>query len=131
MSAGLSLAPVRSRLRRAAPQLVACATGVWLMAAPAVVGYEGRAAAVDRSIGPLVAALSFVALWELGRGLRRLTVPLGLALLAAPLLLWYGDPWVMVNSVVSGLVVMISAVPEREPTGSFGGGWRAAVEPPG
>ena len=43
------------------PQLGVTAVGIWLMAAPAVFGYGGAAAASDRMVGLIVAAIGFVA----------------------------------------------------------------------
>lgn len=111
------------------PRLVAMAAGVWLVFAPAVLDYGGRAAANDRVIGPMVVSLSLVATWELGRALRWLTLPLGMWMVVAPVMLWYADLPTSVNSVVCGLVVTAMAPLGGNVSGSFGGGWRALLDP--
>jgi hypothetical protein len=116
-----------TRLVANAPRLVAVAVGVWLVVAPSVLDHGGRAEASDRTVGPVVAALSFVALWELGRGLRLVTLPLGVWLVLAPLVLWYGDLVAGVNSALCGLLIILTAPMDRWGTDGFGGGWAAVL----
>lgn len=112
-----------------APRLVACLVGLWLEVAPAVLDYGGWASDSDRTVGPFVAAISFVSLWELGRPLRWLTLPLGAWLVVAPLILRYGELAPSVNSVVCGLVIVAMAPLDGRVSGAFGGGWRALLHP--
>ena len=107
--------------------------GLWLMAAPALLGYMGTPAEVnDRIVGPLVASFAFVAIWEITRGLRWLNLGLGLWLAAAPFLLgaWVQD-WsfpATINSVLVGfLTAALSLVPGKLKQ-SFAGGWRSLFE---
>lgn len=115
-------------MRPLVPRVVAIAVGLWLIFAPAVLDYGGRAEANDRVIGPLVASLSLVASWELARAVRWLTLPLGMWMLIAPVALWYADVPTSMNSVFCGLVVMAMAPLGGNVSGTFGGGWRALVE---
>ena len=107
--------------------------GLWLMAAPALLGYIGTPAEVnDRIVGPLVASIAFVAIWEITRGLRWLNVGLGLWLVVAPFLL---GAWVQnwsfpatINSVLVGLfVAALSLVPGKR-THGYAGGWRSLLD---
>jgi hypothetical protein len=45
-------------------QLINALLGMWLMAAPAVLGYIGPARTNDRIIGPLAAGAALIAIWE-------------------------------------------------------------------
>ena len=106
-------------------QVVNALLGVWLLAAPAVLGYGDPARTNDRIVGPLAASLAAIAVWEVTRPLRWANLAFGLWLLAAPWLLNY-ETTATVNSTLTGvLFAALSLVrgtyrPER-----FGGGWAA------
>ncbi len=105
-------------------QLAGGAIGIWLMVAPAVLNYDGPAATIDRIIGPIVVALSWIAASECTRSVRWLTLPCGLALLIAPVLLGYGTT-ATVNSIVCGLVVAWLSTIRGSVRARIGGGWPA------
>lgn len=96
--------------------------GIWLMAAPAILGYDGLAAVNHRVIGPLVASFAAIAIWEVTRPLRWLGVPLGLWLMVAPLLLGYGDTG-RLNGLAVGVIVVGLSLIRRKVAQRFGGGW--------
>ncbi len=106
-------------------RLAAVAAGVWLMFAPAVFGYGGVAENNDRIFGPIGAAIAFVAIWEVVRALRWGTLPVGIWLVAAPLVLRYDETAAIVSSVVAGLVIAGSTFFGARVDSSFGGGWRS------
>jgi hypothetical protein len=108
-------------------RLVAVVAGIWLMFAPAVLGYDGVAADNDRIFGPIGAAFAFVAIWEVLRPQRWFTLPVGLWLVAAPPVLGYDDTGAIVSSIVAGLVMAVSAFLGGDVTASFGGGWRSVA----
>ena len=66
------------------PRIVNIALGLWLMVAPSVLDYGDPAAANDRIVGPIAAALAVIAVWEATRPLRWVNVVLGLWLVIAP-----------------------------------------------
>lgn len=105
-------------------QMILVVVGLWLMAAPAVLDYGDPAATSDRIAGPLLAAMAFLAVFQITRGLRWANVPVGAWLVAAPWILGFpGDA--TVSSMLAGLAALILA-----PTGStdqnrYGGGWIA------
>jgi hypothetical protein len=103
-------------------RIVAAAAGVWLMAAPHVLGTQPPARTVDRVIGPLVAAAAVIAMSEVTRPVRRLNLLLGLALLAAPWLLGYGTA-ATINSTVVGMVVAAASLVRGPLHHRLGGGW--------
>lgn len=97
--------------------------GIWLEAAPAVLGYDTPAADVDRLLGPVAGGIAFVAIWAIAHPIRWATVPVGALLVLAPVL---GYPLeAAVSSVLSGLVIIALAFVGDDPGGSYGGGWKA------
>lgn len=109
-------------LRNAWAQFVTVALGLWLMAAPAVLGYSGTPADVHRVLGPVTAAFALIAIWGHMRPLRWLSPPLGAAITVAPFL-WSFGTVALVNSVLVGLAVAgLAFVPGRI-SEDYGGGW--------
>lgn len=105
------------------------AVGVWLMAAPGVLGYGAPAATSDRVLGPLVATFAGVAVCQSVRSARWANLPLGIWLVFAPWVLGYGPP-AAVNGVLSGLVVSALSIPRGRVTHRFGGGWAGVLRSP-
>jgi hypothetical protein len=103
-------------------QLLGALLGVWLMAAPAVLGYGAPAATADRIAGPLAAMFGVVAASEVTRGVRRANLPVGLWLLAAPWVLGYPTP-AMLNSIGVGLLLAVLSFVRGTVRERFGGGW--------
>jgi hypothetical protein len=97
------------------------------MFAPAVLDYEGVAEANDRIFGPIGAAFAFVAIWEVLRPQRWATLPVGIWLVAAPLVLRYDDTGAVISSIVAGLVMAGSAFLGGDVNASFAGGWRSVA----
>lgn len=105
-------------------RIVTALLGIWMMAAPAALGYGGPAAISDRIAGPLAASFAFVALWDVVRPLRRVDAPIGLWMILAPLVLGYGGA-AAVNAVVVGVAVVALSFVRGKVTEEFGGGWRS------
>jgi len=111
-------------------QVFSLCLGVWLMAAPAVVGGAGPVRTSDRIVGPLAAAVAAVALSEVTRPVRRANVVTGAWLLVAPWALGAGWPATANNVAVGVLLIALSFVGGRV-RGRYGGGWRAVWAEPG
>jgi hypothetical protein len=103
-------------------QLCCVLLGLWLMAAPYVLGYDEPASHSDHVLGPLIASFAAIALWEVTRGLRWVNVLLALWLIAAPWALGFAMP-ALVNSVVVGLAVAGLSLVRGRVSERFGGGW--------
>jgi hypothetical protein len=96
------------------------------MAAPGVLGYGDPARSNDRVMGPLVANMAFIAVWEVLRGLRRASLALGAWLLLAPWVLGYAGVAETANSVGAGILVLALASVRGRVSGRYG----AADGPP-
>ena len=68
-------------------QLASALVGVWLMAAPAALSFDGPASTNARIVGPLIASFGITAMAQCTRNVRRANLPLALWLLLAPLFL--------------------------------------------
>ena len=99
--------------------------GIWLMAAPAVLGYGDPAETNSHIFGPVITTFAVIAWWEATRAVGRWNVPLGLWLVAAPWVLGYDGAWVIANSMAAGAIVAALGLVKGTITQRFGGGWRA------
>jgi hypothetical protein len=106
------------------PQIINAAVGIWLMAAPAVLGYGNPAQTNDRIAGPLAAAFAVIAVSEITRPVRWANLPIGLWLLIAPWVLGYPLA-AAANSIIAGVILIVCARLGGGVTGQFGGGWSA------
>lgn len=105
-------------------RLASAALGVWLMAAPAVLGYGDPARTADRIAGPVVFALGFVGAWPVMRSLRRAELVAGVWLVLAPWVLGY-NAVPFINGSIAGLLLAALSFAGGETGRSFGGGWSA------
>lgn len=105
--------------------------GVWLMFAPAVLGYGGALAVSDRIVGPCAASFAAIAMGKCTRGVRWWNVPAGVWLVLAPLVL----PGVVlgggVSSVASGLALGSLSMVRGRVEVRYAGGWGALIRPSG
>lgn len=107
-------------------QLAAAAFGIWLMAAPVVLGYGGTAQMIDRIAGPVIAALAIIAASECTRGLRWANAALASILIVLPL--WFDHTRAAtLNSVATGVAVLVLSSLRSRVRSSFGGGWRVLL----
>lgn len=107
-------------------QIINVVLGLWLMAAPAVLGYGGAAADNDRVVGPIAATFAAIAISEATRGARWANVPLGLWMLAGPWLLGGPTP-AIVNGLLVGLALIGFALVKGRFTATYAGGWSALI----
>lgn len=97
--------------------------GLWVMAAPAVLTYGDPARTNDRIIGPIIVTFATVAIWETTRQVRRVNSILGLWLVAAPWILGYPGTLIIINSMITGLLILAFSLIEGKREKRVGGGW--------
>ena len=106
------------------PRVVNVILGIWLMAAPSLLGFEGTVAAINgRTAGPVIAACAIVAMAEVTRGVRWANCILGQWLLLAPLVLHYASWAATTSDVLTGMFVILSSLPRGRVKEKYGGGW--------
>jgi hypothetical protein len=106
------------------PQFINMAIGLWLMAAPAALGYGRPASVSDHIIGPLVATFACIAIWEATRAVRWVNFPLGLWAIVAPWAL--GAPTAaVINGAACGIAIAALSCFGGRVEQPFGGGWSA------
>lgn len=105
-------------------QLLVSMLGVWLMAAPDVLGYGAPLADSNRVVGPLLVTVGGVAIWEVTRMTRLATLPLAGWLLVSP---WIFDaPTVaIVSNMATGIAAGLLSLVHGQVPDKFGGGWVA------
>lgn len=103
--------------------------GIWLMSAPAVLGYGNPAANHDHIAGPLAATFAIISVAEVTRSVRWMNVILGVWLLAAPWILGYRGPAPIVNSMVVGVLLGALGLVRGTVREQVGGGWRMLWTP--
>lgn len=103
-------------------QLLSAAIGIWLMFAPAVLGYGGKAADSDRAAGPLAATVGIIAASEVMRPVRRANLVIGLWLVAAPFVVGFGGV-ALVNALACGAALAALSFVRGTVRGRYGGGW--------
>ena len=96
--------------------LASAAIGVWLLAAPAVLGSAPPAAHSDHLVGALVVTVALTALADVGRALRFINVLFGAWFIAAPWLLGGATTAAAWNDVLAGVALILLSLP-RGPVG--------------
>jgi hypothetical protein len=106
-------------------QILNMILGLWLMAAPDIIGYSGRAADNDNIIGPVIASFSIIALSGCTRSISMYNLPLGIWLFLAPWFLGYEDRSATFNDMAVGFLITGFSFFKRKTNKQYGGGWSA------
>src|SRR5687768_7778237 len=110
------------------PRLINIVLGVWLTAAPGVLGYADPARTNDHIVGPLAATFACVACWEATRAVRWANVLVGVWLVLAPWVLGYEWGLTLHSTAVGALLAALASV-RGAMKHRFGGGWSALWRP--
>ncbi len=97
-------------------------TGMWVMAAPGVLGYTGTIADSNHLAGAIVVTFAVIAMSEVARSLRFLNILFGLWLIAAPWILGTENDTAMWNGIITGIVLIALSFPKgkvEDKRGSF------------
>lgn len=108
-------------------QAVNAIIGIWLMAAPQLLGHHHVPAINIHIAGPLITTFSVIALYQCTRKVGNINLFIGFWLILSPWLLNYSNEASIINDMISGFVVMVLAPIQRRQTRSFGGGWSALI----
>lgn len=104
------------------PQVLTAVIGIWLMAAPTVLGYARPMSTSDHIAGPLVATFACIAIWECTRALRWINLPLGIWVVVGTFVL--GAPTAaFLNGILCGMAIACLATQGGTIQQQFGGGW--------
>lgn len=99
--------------------------GLWLMVAPALLGFDAAASDNGHIAGPLIVTFSTIALWEATSAVTKWNLPIAIWLLAAPWVLGY-DMWLpTANDMISGALILTLSLQKRTIKKRYGGGWSA------
>lgn len=106
------------------PRIINFALGVWLLAAPSVLGYGGVGRTNDLVVGGIVAVNALLAISAAASALRWVNASLGVWLLLAPWFLGFG--WsTMGHRMLAGVLMLSTALvagnDRRAPASNSGG----------
>jgi hypothetical protein len=97
--------------------------GLWVMAAPDVLQYEGPERMNHHIVGPLVVSAAVIAMAETTRAVRWVNVVLGGWLMVAPVLLGFAPLHIGVRSSLVGAAILGLSLIEGRRQEQMGGGW--------
>ncbi|MDF1726488.1 MAG: NAD-dependent epimerase/dehydratase family protein [Sulfitobacter sp.] len=100
------------------------AAGIFLMLTRLLLGTEGQLANADHLIGALAVTVAVTATAELGRVVRFLNVPLGLAACLTPLMLEGGGLLQVIFGVLAGAALIIGSIPRGKIGNRYGAAQR-------
>jgi hypothetical protein len=106
-------------------QLLVAVLGLWIMASPDVMGYEGPERLNNHIVGPLIVSAAVIALAETTRAVRWVNVVLGCWLVLAPVMLHYEPLHIGVRTWLLGITIAGLSWFPGEKRSLQGGGWSA------
>ena len=109
--------------------VAAVALGIWLIVAPAMLGYNGAGRTNELIAGPLIVATAIISTAAVTRPLQRLNVGIAIWLLIAPWALPFTTT-ARINTLIVAIALLGVSLVRGKPTESFGGGWRALWSEP-
>jgi hypothetical protein len=110
-------------------KFISALAGIWLMAAPSVLGFDKTIANNDHIIGPVIASFAIISLSPCTSMVRKFNLPLGVWLLLAPWILSYENSYAIVNDSFTGILVILFSLAKIKIKKRFGGGWKAIWSP--
>ncbi|CCF85042.1 conserved membrane hypothetical protein [Nitrolancea hollandica Lb] len=111
--------------------VVSALIGLWLMAAPAVLGARDLSAGNDYLVGPLITVVAVIAMAEVLRPGRYVNIILGLWLIAAPWFLAGANAATIWNDGIAGLALILLSLPLGPVRQRYGGWTQVARWTPG
>lgn len=106
--------------------LASVALGIWLMASPTVLGFDGTAAHSNHLVGALVVTVAVMALGEVGRSLRFVNILFGAWFIVAPWLLSGTTTAATLSDALVGVALILLSI-RRGPVRESYGGWNRYI----
>lgn len=100
--------------------LLSAILGVWVMAAPAVLGSQGAAADSDHLVGALVVTVAVIAMAEVARAMRFVNVLLGAWFIISPWLLQGASPGATWSGIIIGIILILLSLPRGQVRQRYG-----------
>lgn len=97
------------------------ALGIWIMAAPEVLGFSGAIADSNHLVGAIIVTFAVIAMSEVGRTLRYINILFGLWLIAAPWILGTDNNAALWNGVIAGAILIPLCLPKGKVEDKRGG----------
>ncbi|MER3375033.1 MAG: SPW repeat protein [Allomuricauda sp.] len=97
--------------------------GIWLMAAPTILGYGPIASDNGHIVGPIIVTFSTISLWEATNAVRKWNYPFALWLLLAPWILEYDLTIAIISDMLIGAMVFAMSTLRSSMKNRYGGGW--------
>lgn len=105
-------------------QIINAVLGIWLMISPAVLQGGVKAEDNNHITGPVIATFAIIALWEATHNIRLWNVPLGVWLVVAPFILGYETGASIINSILTGILIVVISLKKGTIKGKYAGGWK-------
>lgn len=106
-------------------QIINALLGVFLMAAPGLLGLGPTASDNFQIFGPVITTFAVVSWWEATRTVRLWNVPIGAWLVISPIFLDYGRGSAVAVAIIVGAAVIGLAFVKGKVEKRYGGGWAA------
>lgn len=106
-------------------QIINALLGVFLMAAPGLLGLGPTASDNFQIFGPVITTFAVVSWWEATRTVRLWNVPIGAWLVISPIFLDYGRGSAVAVAIIVGAAVIGLAFVKGKVEKQYGGGWAA------
>jgi hypothetical protein len=100
--------------------LLSAILGLWVMAAPAVLGSQGAAADSDHLVGALVVTVAVIAMAEVALAVRFINSLFGAWFIIAPWLLEGASVGATWNSVIVGVILILLSLPRGQVRERYG-----------
>lgn len=109
-------------------QIINTLVGLWLMVVPSVIVLPDTVKAVCFVLGPLIASVGYIAIWDPMRLVRWVNVVLGLVLFSS--LFWESmSAQAMWHLGVISVVIVLMACQRGRQRYSYAGGWTMLMRP--
>ena len=102
--------------------------GLWITISPDRYDYDTLEARNFFIVGPLVVTAAVISLWEVNRGARYFNLIAGTWMAFSPLFLAYETNHSVMNSIISGILLILFSQFKGKVTRRVGGGWETIIK---